>query len=110
METVYIWIFSHFKGFPYSFNIYTGKLHSKQGHFALHIDKFHIEPNEKPLIGKSGKLYICVVVWLFVLLVGCRHGGNSSDVTLAFEDAQVIQPLRGDFYPALTASSALTRT
>ena len=27
------------------------------------------------------------VVWLF----GLRYGGNSSDVTLAFEDAQVIQ-------------------
>ena len=29
------------------------------------------------LIGKSGRLYICVVVWLFVC-----HGRYSSDVTL----------------------------
>ena len=47
------------------------------------------------LIGKSGRLYIRVVVrlvgWSFV-----RHGGDSSDVTLAFEDAQVIQTLMDD--------------
>ena len=41
------------------------------------------------LIGKYGRLYIRVVGWL----VGClfvRHGRNSSDVTLALEDAQVV--------------------
>ena len=38
------------------------------------------------LIGKSGRLYIRVV--------GCsvgRHGRDSSDVTLALEDAQVVR-------------------
>ena len=43
------------------------------------------------LIGKSGRHYIRVVVcsvgWLVV-----RHGLDSSDVTLAFGDAQVIPP------------------
>ena len=39
------------------------------------------------LIGKSGRLYIRVVVWLVVV----RHGRNSSDVTLALEDAQVVR-------------------
>ena len=34
------------------------------------------------LIGKSGRLYICVVVCLLR-----RHGGNSSNVILAFEHA-----------------------
>ena len=38
----------------------------------------------QPLIGKSGRLYICVVVCLVVRAV-LRHGGDSSDVTLAFE-------------------------
>ena len=38
------------------------------------------------LIGKSGRLYIRVVGRSFV-----RPGRDSSDVTLAFEDAQVIQ-------------------
>ena len=38
------------------------------------------------LTGKSGRLYICVVVWSVSLLL-CCHGGDSSDVTLAFEDA-----------------------
>ena len=41
-------------------------------------------------IGKSGRLYIRVVGWsvgwLFV-----RHGCNSSDVTLALEDAEVVR-------------------
>ena len=40
----------------------------------------------QPLIGKFGRLCMCVVVCLFVRLV-VRHGGDSSDVTLAFEDA-----------------------
>ena len=35
---------------------------------------------------KSGRLCICVVVWSFVRLA------HSSDVTLAFDDAQFIQP------------------
>ena len=39
------------------------------------------------LIGKSGRLYIRVVVCSAVC-----HAGNSSDVTLAFKDAQVIPP------------------
>ena len=39
---------------------------------------------KKTLIGKSGMLYICVVDFLVVML------GDSSDITLAFEDAQVI--------------------
>ena len=57
------------------------------------IAELQIEPNEKSLIGKSGRLYICVVVCsLFVQLVGCHYVGDSSDVTLAFEDAQVIKP------------------
>ena len=47
------------------------------------------------LIGKSGRPYIRVVGrsvgWFFV-----RHGGDSSDVTLAFEDAQVIQTVMDD--------------
>jgi hypothetical protein len=43
------------------------------------------------LIGKSGRLYICIVGRLFD-----RHGHDSSDVTLAFEDAQVIQTLMDD--------------
>ena len=54
------------------------------------IAKIQIELNEKPLIRKSGRLYIHVVVWR--LFVSCRHVGNSSDLTLAFEDSQVIQP------------------
>ena len=47
------------------------------------------------LIGKSGRLYIRVVVWLVVWLV-VRHGRDSFDVTLAFEDAQVIQTVMDD--------------
>ena len=43
------------------------------------------------LIGKSGSLYIRVVGRSFV-----RHGRDSSDVTLAFEDAQVIQTVMDD--------------
>ena len=43
------------------------------------------------LIGKSGRLYIRVVGRLFV-----RHGRDSSDVILAFEDAQVIQTVMDD--------------
>ena len=43
------------------------------------------------LIGKSGRLYIRVVGWLFV-----SHGRDSSDVTLAFADSQVIQTLMDD--------------
>jgi hypothetical protein len=43
------------------------------------------------LIGKSERPYIRVVVWLVVC-----HGRNSSDVTLAFEDAQVIQTVIDD--------------
>ena len=57
----------------------------------------------QPLIGKSGRLYIRTVVWLVmwlvVWLVGCLfvcHGRDSSDVTLAFEDAQLIQALMDD--------------
>ena len=38
------------------------------------------------LIGKSGRLYIRVVVCSVV-----RHGRDSSDVTLALEDAQVVR-------------------
>ena len=39
-----------------------------------------------------------IFAWLFgclfvVSLVVCLHVGNTSDVTLAFKDAQVIQPL-----------------
>ena len=45
-----------------------------------------------PFIDKSGRLYIRVVVRLFGCLFEC-HGRDSSDVTLAFEDAQVIQTL-----------------
>ena len=41
----------------------------------------------KPFIGKSGRLYIRVVVWSVVC-----HAGDSSDVTLAFEDAKGIPP------------------
>ena len=41
-----------------------------------------------PLIGKSGRLYIRVVGWSVVC-----HNRESSDVTLAFEDAQVFQTL-----------------
>ena len=40
----------------------------------------------QPFIGKPGRLYICVIVCSFVRLV-VYHGGDSSDVTLAFEDA-----------------------
>jgi hypothetical protein len=47
------------------------------------------------LIGKSGRLYIRVVVWLFGRLF-VRHGRDNSDVTLAFEDAQVIQTVMDD--------------
>jgi hypothetical protein len=36
-----------------------------------------------------------IFAWLFVRLV-VRHGRNSSDVTLAFEDAQVIQTVMDD--------------
>ena len=39
------------------------------------------------MIGKSGRLYI----WGVNRSVG-RHAGDISDVTLAFEDAQVIPP------------------
>ena len=45
------------------------------------IAELQIEPNQKQFIEK-----LCVVAWD---LVGC-HVGNSSDVTLAFEDAQII--------------------
>jgi hypothetical protein len=51
------------------------------------------------LIGKSGRHYIRVVVWLFGCLavwLVVRHGPDSSDVTLAFEDAQVIQTVIDD--------------
>ena len=41
----------------------------------------------QPLIGKSGRLYICMVVPSVVC-----HTGDISDFTLAFEDAQVIPP------------------
>ena len=37
----------------------------------------------------------CLVGWSFGWLVVC-HGHDSSDVTLAFEDAQVIQTLMDD--------------
>ena len=47
------------------------------------------------LIGKSGRLYIRVVVWLVGQLF-VRHGRDSSDVTLVFEDAQVIQTVMDD--------------
>ena len=47
------------------------------------------------LIGKSGRLYIRVVVCLVGRLF-VRHGRDSSDVTLAFEDAQVIQTVMDD--------------
>jgi hypothetical protein len=43
------------------------------------------------LIEKSGRPYIRVVVRLVVC-----HGPDSSDVTLAFEDAQVIQTVMDD--------------
>ena len=36
--------------------------------------------------------------WLYgrLFLVGCHHAGNSSDVTLAFEYAQIIRPFSRD--------------
>ena len=37
-----------------------------------------------------------MVVWLFNRLFVFRHGGDGSDVTLAFEDAQVIQSSMND--------------
>ena len=46
-------------------------------------------------MGKSGRLYIRVVGCLVVWLVVC-HSRNSSDVILAFEDAQVIRTLMDD--------------
>ena len=49
-----------------------------------HIAELKIEPNEKPLIGKSGRHYIHI-------LVGCwLQPWADTNVTLAFEDAQVI--------------------
>ena len=39
----------------------------------------------------EGSIFAWLFGWLFV-----RHGRNSSDVTLAFEDAQVIQTVMDD--------------
>ena len=54
----------------------------------LQISKFS---PVQPLFRKSGRHFIRVVGCLVVLLTGC-NAGDSSDVTQAFEDAQVIQP------------------
>ena len=59
------------------------------GHIVLPNSRLTILPSL--LIGKSGRLYIRMVVWSFV-----RHGRDSSDVTLSFEDAQGIQTLMDD--------------
>ena len=48
------------------------------------------------LIGKSGRLFIRLVVLSDVCSDSYRQVGDSSDVTLAFEDAQIIQTLTND--------------
>ena len=57
------------------------------------VAKLHIEPNQTHLLKNlEGSIF----AWLFVWLVAIRHADNSSDVTLAFDDAQVIQTLIDD--------------
>ena len=55
------------------------------GKIFLRNSRFAYLPQSSHWFGKSGRHYNRVVVWVF----GCDTG-NSSDVTLAFEDAQVI--------------------
>ena len=58
-----------------------------------HIAELQIEPNQNHLLTNlEGSIF----TWLFVWLVVVCHGGYSSYVTLAFEDAQVIQTLMDD--------------
>ena len=70
-------------------------MHHRRPHRAL--VQVRVLPNSRLtilpslLIGKSERPYIRVVVRLVVC-----HGRNSSDVTLAFEDAQVIQTVIDD--------------
>ena len=49
-------------------------------------------PPKKTFVKQSGRLFICVALWLVVHSVGCCHAVASSDDTLAFEDAQIIPP------------------
>ena len=58
-------------------------------HIILSNSRLTILPSL--LIAKSGRPYIRVVGRSFV-----RHGRDSSDVTLAFEDAQVIKTVMDD--------------
>ena len=56
------------------------------------IAKLQIEPNQEHLLKNlEGSIFARLFGWSFG-----RHGGNSSDVTLAIEDAQVIQTLMDD--------------
>ena len=51
----------------------------------IHIAELQIEPNQNHLLKN---LDCSIFVWLFVVcLVVVCHADNSSDVTLAFEDA-----------------------
>ena len=53
------------------------------------IAQLQIEPNQNQLLKNlKGSIF----AWLVVLVV-VHHAGDSSNVTLAFEDAQVIQTL-----------------
>ena len=52
------------------------------------IAELQLEPNQNHLLKNlEGSIF----TWLFGWLFGCRHSGDSSNVTVAFEDAQVIQ-------------------
>ena len=59
----------------------------------INIAELQIEPNQNHLLTNlEGSIF----AWLFGWLVVVCHGGDSSDVTLAFENAQVIQTLMDD--------------
>ena len=56
------------------------------------IAELQIEPNQEHLLKNlEGSIFARLFGWS----IG-RHGGNSSDVTLAIEDAHVIQTLMDD--------------
>ena len=59
------------------------------------LAKLQIEPkNNHRFENLEGSIFAWLFGCLFVVwLVVCLHVGNTSDVTLAFKDAQVIQPL-----------------
>ena len=57
------------------------------------IAELQINPNEKPIIGKSGTIFMYLFIRRYCLsIVVWLHCWADTNVTLAFEDAQVIQP------------------